>query len=297
MLSPDFEIVDPRMNQCVLGNVFVEKVFSGMRWAEGPVWFGDSRSLIWSDIPNNRMMRWFESGHVEIFREPSNYSNGNTRDRQGRLVTCEHGERRVTRTELDGRVSVLADHFEGRRFNSPNDVVVKSDGSIWFTDPDYGIRSDYEGHRAESEIGQCQVYRIDGLTGEVNQITDDFDKPNGLAFSPDESRIFIADTGKPNCIRVFDVIGEQNLSGGGIFAEVRPGGADGFRFDENGNLWTSAGDGVQVFASDGTLLGKIRIPEVVSNVAFGGINKNRLFITATTSLYSVYVAPRGASEP
>jgi gluconolactonase len=297
MLSPDFEIFDPRMKQCLLGNVFVEKLFSGMRWAEGPVWFGDSRSLIWSDIPNNRMMRWSESGQVDVFREPANYSNGNTRDRQGRLVTCEHGERRLTRTELDGRVSVLADRFEGHRFNSPNDVVVKSDGSIWFTDPDYGIRSDYEGHRAESEIGRCQVYRIDGITGEVKQMIDDFDRPNGLAFSPDESRILIADTGQPNCIRVFNVTAEQNLSGGETFAEVRPGGADGFRFDEHGNLWTSAGDGVQVFAPDGTLLGKIHIPEVVSNVAFGGINKNRLFITATTSLYSVYVVPRGASMP
>jgi gluconolactonase len=297
MLSTDFEILDPRMRSCVLGNVFVEKLFSGMRWAEGPVWFGDGRYLVWSDIPNNRMMRWFESGHVETFRQPSNYSNGNTRDREGRLVSCEHGTRRVTRTEWDGRITVLADHHEGRRFNSPNDVVVKSDGSIWFTDPDYGILTDYEGHRSESEIGGCHVYRIDPATAAVQRVTDEYDKSNGIAFSPDESRLYVADTGQPNCIRVHDVIDERRLGPGQTFAEVRPGGADGFRFDEHGNLWTSAGDGVQVYAPDGTLLGKIRIPEVVSNLAFGGINKNRLFMTATTSLYSVYVAPRGAMIP
>ena len=296
MLSPDFEIIDPRMRECVLGNVSVDKLFGGMRWAEGPAWFGDGRYLIWSDIPNNRMMRWFESGHVEVFRQPSNNSNGNTRDRQGRLVSCEHGKRRVTRTELDGRITVLAERYEGKRFNSPNDIVVKSDGSVWFTDPDYGILTDYEGHRSASEIGACHVYRIDPAGG-VERVPVDFDKPNGIAFSPDESRLFIADTGRPNCIRVHDVLDGCRLGPGRTFAEVRPGGADGFRFDEHGNLWTSAGDGVHVYDPQGTLLGKIRIPEVVSNIAFGGINKNRLFMTATTSLYSVFVAPRGAMVP
>jgi gluconolactonase len=243
------------------------------------------------------MMRWLESGHVETFRQPSNYSNGNTRDREGRLVSCEHGTRRVTRTEWDGRITVLAEQYEGKRFNSPNDVVVKSDGSVWFTDPDYGILTDYEGFRSESEIGGCHVYRIDSMTAAVQRVTDEYDKSNGIAFSPDESRLYVADTGQPNCIRVHEVIDGRQLGPGQTFAEVRPGGADGFRFDENGNLWTSAGDGVHVYAPDGTLLGKIRIPEVVSNLAFGGINKNRLFMTATTSLYSVYVAPRGAMIP
>jgi gluconolactonase len=298
LLSSDIEIIDPRMRDRVLGNVFVEKLCGGMRWAEGPVWFGDGRYLVWSDIPNNCLMRWLESGHVEPFRQPSNYANGNTRDREGRLVSCEHGGRRVTRTELNGSVSVLVDGFEGKRFNSPNDVVMKSDGTIWFTDPDYGILTDYEGHRATSEIGACHVFRLDPRTGELERMTgDDYHKPNGIAFSPDENRLYVADTGRPNCIRVHDVIDGRRIGPGKVFAEVRPGGADGFRFDEDGNLWTSAGDGVQVYATDGVLLGKIRIPEAVSNLAFGGASKNRLFITATTSLYSIYVAPRGAMFP
>ena len=297
MLSSDFEILDPRMKSCVLGNVSVEKLHGGMRWAEGPVWFGDGLYLVWSDIPNNRIMRWFESGYVETFRQPSNHANGNTRDREGRLVSCEHGSRRVTRTEHDGQVTVLADRFDGKRFNSPNDVVVKSDGGIWFTDPDYGIVTDYEAHRSQSEIGGCHVYRIEPATRTLTRVTSEFDKPNGIAFSPDESHLYIADTGHPNCIRVHEVVEGNALGQGRTFAEVRPGGADGFRFDETGNLWTSAGDGVHVYAPDGTLLGKIRIPEVVSNLAFGGIDKNRLFVTATTSLYSVYVALRGAMIP
>lgn len=297
MLSPDFEILDPRMRSCLLGNVFVERLYSGMRWAEGPVWFGDSNTLIWSDIPNNRLMRWHTSGHVEVFRQPSNNANGNTRDRQGRLVTCEHGLRRVTRTELDGTITVLASAFEGKRLNSPNDVVVHSDGSVWFTDPDYGIMTDYEGHRSHSEIGACHVYRIDAHSGQLTQVTTGFgyDKPNGLAFSPDETQLYIADTGQPQHVRVHQVLPGGRLDAGRVFAENT--GTDGFRFDENGNFWTSSGDGVRVYGADGVLLGKIRVPEVVSNIAFGGPAKNRLFITATTSLYAVYVAPRGAMVP
>jgi gluconolactonase len=303
MESP-FEIRDSRFRRYALGNVFVEQLHTGMRWAEGPVWFGDGGHLIWSDIPNNRMMRWVEGsaggGGVSVFRSPSNFSNGNTRDRQGRLVTCEHGARRVTRTEYDGSITVLADSHRGRRLNSPNDVVVKSDGSIWFTDPPYGILTDYEGHRAEIEQDGCHVYRIDSESGQIAVVADDFDKPNGIAFSPDEQVLYVADTGAshhedgPHHIRAFTVSESGALSGGRVFATIEPGLADGFRLDTDGNVWTSAGDGVHCFSPNGDLLGKVKVPEVVSNVNFGGPKRNRLFITATTSLYSVYVSAIGA---
>jgi gluconolactonase len=302
-LGQDFRIIDPRMERHVIATALVERIATGMRWAEGPVYFGDGGYLLWSDIPNNRMMRWLESGHVEVHRSPSNFSNGNTRDREGRLVTCEHGERRVTRTEHDGRVTVLVDRFQRKRLNSPNDVVVKSDGSIWFTDPTYGILSDYEGHKAESEIGACHVYRIDPASAEVTCVADGFDKPNGLAFSPDERLLYISDTGRshdpngPHHIRVFEVGDGGRLRGGRVFAEIDPGVADGFRVDLDGNVWTSAGDGVHCFSPEGELLGEILIPEVVSNLTFGGQKKNRLFITATTSVYSVFVNQRGAQTP
>jgi gluconolactonase len=301
-LCPDFEIIDPRMRRYLLSSVRVERIATGMRWAEGPVYFGDGGYLLWSDIPNNRMMRWFEGGHLDVYRAPSNFSNGNTRDREGRLVTCEHGDRRVTRTEHDGRVTVLADRFQQKRLNSPNDVVVKADGSIWFTDPTYGILSDYEGHKAESEIGACHVYRVDPATAAVTCVADDFDKPNGLAFSPDERLLYIADTGRshapdgPHHIRVFHVEGGR-LHDGRVFAEINPGVADGFRLDRDGNVWTSAEDGVHCLSPASELLGKIRIPEVVSNLTFGGPKKNRLFITAATSVYAVYVNQRGAQAP
>ncbi|EWY40062.1 gluconolactonase [Skermanella stibiiresistens SB22] len=291
-----------------MGNVRLERLHTGMRWAEGPVWFGDGNYLLWSDIPNNRMMRWVsgapEGGAVSVYRDPSNNSNGNTRDRQGRLVTCEHGARRVTRTEFDGTITVLADSHKGRRLNSPNDVVVKSDGSIWFTDPPYGILTDYEGHKAEMEQDGCHVYRIDPDTGALTVVADDFDKPNGIAFSPDEHILYVADTGAshtpdgPHHIRAFDVSTSGTLSGGlsggRIFATISPGLADGFRLDTDGNVWTSAGDGVHCYSSNGDLIGKVLVPEVVSNVAFGGPKRNRLFITGTTSLYSVYVGANGA---
>jgi gluconolactonase len=293
-----FEIMDQRFSACLIGHARVERLWTGARWSEGPAWFGGGRYLIWSDIPNNRMLRYDEcDGHVSVFRQPSNNSNGNTTDREGRLVTCEHHARRVTRTEHDGSITVIADRFKGKRFNSPNDVVVKSDGSIWFTDPTYGIIADYEGELAEGEIGSCNVYRVDP-SGAVTIVADDFEKPNGLAFSPDEKYLYVADTGishKPNGpkhIRRFDVTG-NGLSNSKVFADCTAGLFDGFRTDRASRIWASAGDGVHCYDPDGTLIGKIRIPEIVSNVCFGGPRRNRLFICGTTSLYSAYLAING----
>ena len=296
-----FEVLDPRFNACLVGHVRVERLWTGARWCEGPAWFGGGRYLIWSDIPNNRMMRYDEcDDHVSVFRNPSNNSNGNTTDPQGRLVTCEHLARRVTRTEHNGSITVLADKFEGKRFNSPNDVVVKSDGSIWFTDPSYGILFDYEGGRAESEIGACHVYRVDGQTGKITRVADDFEKPNGLAFSRDEKFLYIADTGVthkangPKHIRKVEVKADgASLGKSSVFADSTSGLFDGFRVDEDDRIWTSAGDGVHCFDKDGTMIGKIKIPELVANVCFGGPKRNRLFICGTTSLYSAYLAIRG----
>lgn len=299
----DFEIVDDRFRRYVMGNAPVERLATGFRWVEGPVWFGDGGYLLFSDIPNDRILRWAEAG-LSVFRQPAGFTNGNTRDRQGRLVSCEHGGRRISRTELDGRVVVLVDRFEGKRLNSPNDVVVKSDGTIWFTDPPYGIMTDYEGDRAESETGQDVVYRLDPQSGELDIVTNAAVKPNGLCFSPDERTFYLADTGGshlvggPHHILAFDVSADdRTLSHQRVFATIEPGFADGFRCDEDGNIWTSAGDGVHCYASDGTLLGKIRIPEVVANVTFGGLKKNRLFICASTSLYGVYLNTRGVQYP
>jgi len=302
-MAGEFEIWDERFRHCIVGNAWVERLHTGMRWTEGPVYFADGDYLLWSDIPNNRMMRWVEGGGVSVFRQPSNNSNGNTRDRQGRLVTCEHGARRVTRTEPNGVITVLCDSYRGKRLNSPNDVVVKSDGSVWFTDPPYGILSDYEGNRGELEYGGSYVFRLDVDTGSLEVLADDFDKPNGIAFSPDELRLYVVDTGGSHKkdgnhhIRVFDVVDGRRLVNGRLFAEVSPGLADGLRIDTHGNVWTSAADGVQCYSSQGELLGKIRIPEVVSNLTFGGPKRNRLFITGTTSLYAVYVAKNGAQTP
>ncbi|MGC8469827.1 MAG: SMP-30/gluconolactonase/LRE family protein [Acetobacteraceae bacterium] len=304
-LGAEHVAYDQRMKRFILMNAALERIATGCRWAEGPVWFGDGRFLLWSDIPNNRMMRWQENGEVSVFRQPVGYSNGNTRDRVGRLVSCEHGGRRVVRTEHNGRITVLAAQVEGKRLNSPNDVVVKSDGSVWFSDPDYGIGGDYEGYRAESEIGACRVYRVDPGSGAVEVVADDYERPNGLAFSPDESLLYIADTGfthregGPHHIRVHPVIDGRKLGPGKLFATVEPGFADGLRVDEEGNVWTScgSGNGILVIAPDGTHLGKIRIPEMVSNLVFGGERKNRLFITATTSVYALYVGVRGAQQP
>jgi gluconolactonase len=297
-----FEPFDERFASCYAGHVRVERLWTGARWAEGPAWFAAGRYLVFSDIPNDRMMRFDETdGSMSVFRQPANNSNGNTVDNEGRLITCEHRTRRVTRTEHDGSVTVIADRWNGKRFNSPNDVVVKSDGSIWFTDPPYGILSDYEGDAAESEIGANHVYRADPKDGRAEIVADDFDKPNGIAFSPDEKSLFIADTGNshsrsgPRHIRRFSVKADgKSLGKSAVFAECSAGLFDGFRFDRDGRLWSSAGDGVHCFVADGVMIGKIRIPEMVGNVTFGGPKRNRLFICGTTSLYSVYLTTRGA---
>ena len=296
-----FEVIDPEFEACLIGHARVERLWTGARWSEGPVWFAAGRYLLWSDIPNNRMLRWDETdGSVSVFRAPSSNSNGHTVDRQGRLVSCEHLTRRVTRTEFDGTVTVLADSVDGRRLNSPNDVVVKSDGSVWFTDPTYGILMDYEGDRADSQIGACHVYRIDPL-GDVTIAADDYVKPNGLAFSPDESLLYISDTGAthdeggPQHIRCHKVQPDGSLSGGEVFAECTNGLFDGFRVDRAGRIWSSAADGVHCYAPDGRLIGKVLIPELVANVCFGGAKLNRLFICGTTSLYSVYLNVNGVS--
>ena len=296
-----FEVLDPRFEACLIGHARVERLWTGARWTEGPCWFAAGRYLVFSDIPNNRMMRFDDcDGSVSVFRQPSQFSNGNTVDGQGRLVSCEHLTRRVTRTEHDGSISVIAEKFQGQRFNSPNDVVVKSDGSIWFTDPSYGIMFDYEGGKAPSEIGACHVYRIDADTGEITVVAQDFVKPNGLAFSPDEKHLYIADTGithmthGPKHIRKLGVNADaKSLGASAVFATCTAGLFDGFRLDGDGRIWTSAGDGVHCYDADGTLIGKIKIPELVANLCFGGEKLNRLFICGTTSLYSVYLAING----
>jgi gluconolactonase len=302
-MPAEFEVIDARFRMLVQPNAWVQKLHGGMLWAEGPVYFADGNYLLWSDIPNNRIMQYVEGLGVRIWREDSNNSNGNTRDRSGRLVTCEHGARRVTRTESDGSITVLASHYQGKRLNSPNDVVVKSDGTIWFTDPPYGIISDYEGHKAESELGACYVFRLDPHSGELSIVTDELDKPNGIAFSPDEKTLYVSDTALSHDpsgahhIRAYDVQDGKCLSNGRLFADVSPGIADGFRLDTDGNVWTSAGDGVHCYSSRGELLGKVHVPEGVANVTFGGPKRNRLFVTATTSLYAVYTAQVGMQQP
>jgi gluconolactonase len=296
------ENFDRRFTFLTVGTAEIELLYDKCRWAEGPVWFRDGNFLVWSDIPNNRMLRWILGGGVSVFRADSNYSNGNTRDREGRLVTCEHGARRVTRTEYDGSITVIADRHKGRPLNSPNDVVVKSDGSIWFTDPSYGIMSDYEGHKAEPEQEGCYVYRVDPKTGKVAVVVDDFVRPNGLAFSPDESILYIADSAishdpdGPCHIRSFKVGKDWTLRGGKVFAtpEWIP---DGFRIDTDGNVWTSAGAGINVYAPSGDLLGRIKFPQTVANLVFGGPKRNRLFVACTNELYAMYVTATGAQVP
>ncbi|MDX6752645.1 SMP-30/gluconolactonase/LRE family protein [Geminicoccaceae bacterium 1502E] len=304
----EYEIHDKRFRRLVNRNQRLVKLFEGCAWAEGPVFFKDGNFLLWSDIPNDRMLRWVPdvsglSGQVSVYRQPAGYSNGNTRDREGRLVTCEHGNRRVSRTEHDGRITVLADRYEGKRLNSPNDVVVKADGTVWFTDPPYGHVSDLEGYRGESELAGNFLFRLDPRDGRLAIMADDFRNPNGLAFSPDEKRLYVADTGKsfdpdgPQHIRVFDVSEDNRLSGGEVFAAPDTGASDGFRCDIDGNVWTSAGDGVHCFSPGGELLGKIMVPEVVANLTFGGPRGNRLFICGTTSLYAVWTHANGAQVP
>jgi gluconolactonase len=299
--DPAIEVLDASFARYRLASAAVERLATGFRWCEGPVWFGDGRYLLWSDIPNDRIMRWDEeTGAVNIFRKPSNCANGNTRDRQGRLVTCEHGGRRVTRTEYDGAITVLADRFEGKRLNSPNDVVVKSDGSIWFTDPPFGILGNYEGARAEPELPQ-NVYRIDGETGALTVAAADIRGPNGLCFSPDESTLYLVESrAAPNrLILAYDVVDGTRLANGRTLIDAGPGTPDGLRCDVDGNLWCGWGmgsdelDGVVVYNSDGRLIGRIRLPERCANLCFGGRLRNRLFMAASQSIYALYVETQG----
>lgn len=305
--DPAVEVVDPRFAKYQIISAAVERLYTGARWAEGPVWVGDGGYLLFSDIPNNRMLRWIEeTGEVTVFRSPSNYSNGNCRDREGRLITCEHDTRRVTRTEHDGSVSVLMDSFQGKKLNAPNDVVVHSDGAIWFSDPGYGIMSNYEGHKAAFEL-PAVVYRLDPKTRAVTVVASDLDKPNGLCFSPDEKLLYVVDSGTPKHpgdprpIQVYDVVDGAKLKNGRAFVNMSPGTSDGIRCDVDGNVWAAAGwagkeyNGVHIFAPDGTLIGKIHLPETCANLCFGGAKKNRLFMTASQSLYSLYVGAEGVA--
>jgi gluconolactonase len=298
--DPAVQILDPSFAKYRIFQSSLERLATGFRWAEGPVWFGDGRYLLWSDIPNNRIMRWEEeTGRVSVFRKPSNFANGNTRDRQGRLVTCEHDSRRVTRTEYDGSITVLLDAFDDRRLNSPNDVVVKSDDSIWFTDPPFGILGNYEGHVAEPEL-PTNVYRLDGRTGRATVATGSIPRPNGLCFSPDESRLYVVVSGAmPREIRVFDVVdGGARLANERLFVNTGAGVPDGMRCDTDGNLWCGWGggeghDGVAVFNPEGKLIGRILTPERCANLCFGGPKRNRLFLAGSQSIYSIYVNTQG----
>ncbi|MFK7754320.1 MAG: SMP-30/gluconolactonase/LRE family protein [Sedimentitalea sp.] len=304
MLSDVFEVIDKRFTRYAMANVHMETLYTGTRWAEGPAYFAAHKYLLWSDIPNDRLLRYDEtSGAVTEFLKPCRNHNGHTVDREGRLIACEHRGRCISRIEVDGSTTILADHYEGRRLNSPNDVVVKSDGSIWFSDPTYGIDGEYEGDKVEAEIDGSYVFRLDPQSGALTAVITDMVKPNGLAFSPDESLLYVADTGAthvdggPQHIRTFAVSDSGSLSGGDIFATCDTGLFDGFRVDIHGNIWTSAGDGVHCYTPEGDLIGKILTGEVVANVEFGGIKRNRLFICATTSLRAVYLNTQGALRP
>ncbi|MDB5788984.1 SMP-30/gluconolactonase/LRE family protein [Caballeronia mineralivorans] len=301
--DPAVRVLDPRFNALRVGMASVECLYQGARWSEGPVWFGDSRTLVWSDIPNNRMLRWDEeTGEVRTFRKPSNNANGNTRDREGRLVTCEHLTRRVTRTEYDGSITVLADQYNGKPLNSPNDVIVKSDGSIWFSDPTFGIDGFYEGEHKESVL-QPAVYRVDGKSGEITMMVDTLIGPNGLAFSPDESVLYIVDSrASPRKILAFDVASDgHTLTNQRELIDAQQGTPDGFRVDVHGNLWCGWGmgsdelDGVRIFTPQGEAIGHIALPERCANVCFGGRYRNRLFMAASHGLYSLYVNTQGVS--
>jgi gluconolactonase len=299
-----YEVIEPEFAACIDPVAWVEKLHTGCRWAEGPVYFADLRCLLFSDIPTERLLRFDEqSGAVDVLRAATGNGNGNTRDREGRLISCEQGRHRVVRHEPDGRVTIIADSYRGAALNSPNDVVVRSDGSIWFTDPSFGIMSEYVGNKARQEQAACGVYRVDPVDGSIELMVDDFEMPNGLAFSPDERRLYVAESGflidpaLPHNLRVFEVDDDGRLRGGEVFAEVAPGIPDGFRVDTDGRLWVGAGDGVQCFTADGVLIGKVLIPEATANLTFGGPKRNRLYITATTSLYATYVNVTGAQSP
>ncbi|CAB3845789.1 Gluconolactonase [Achromobacter pulmonis] len=300
--DPAIRVLAPAFEKYHLLSAAVERLASGSRWAEGPVWFGDGRYLLWSDIPNDRILRWDEiTGAVHAFRSPSNHANGNTRDRQGRLITCEHRTRRVTRTEHDGRITVLADSHAGRPLNSPNDVVVKSDGSIWFTDPPFGIVGHYQGEPARQEL-PANIYRIDGVSGQLSVVAEGVNGPNGLAFSPDEKLLYVVESrARPRNFLVFRVQDDgASLSHAEVLMNAGPGTPDGFRVDVDGNLWCGWGmgteelDGVRIFTPDGDAIGHIALPERCANLCFGGTHRNRLFMASCTSIYSLYVNTQGA---
>ena len=295
-----FEAYDQRFNTLLRADSRLECLASPARWAEGPVWLPGEDAVVFSDVKANRMYRWNRDGKITIFREQANYANGNTLDRQGRLISCEHGRRGLSRTDSDGVARILVDRFDGKRLNSPNDVVVKSDGSLWFSDPPYGIVGDAEGFKSESQIIGCYVYRFDPETGEITAVATDVQRPNGLAFSPDESRLYVADMsivdfplqGRRHLL-VYDVIEGRRLSNPRVLAQIEPGIPDGFRVDQCGNIFCSCEDGILVLAGDGQRIGKIGVPERVSNCTFGGPAQDELFITATTSLYRVRLATQG----
>jgi gluconolactonase len=297
-----FEICDPRFAHYILDNAPLEELATGFRWLEGLVWMGDAGCLLFQDIPRDRTMRWIESAGLSVYRTPSGNANGQTRDRQGRLISCSNRERCLFRTELNGSITRLVDRHDGKRLNSPNDVIVKSDGSIWFTDPLYGIQNDYEGVRQDSEQPPA-LYRFDPQTGAICIVAGDFDGPNGLAFSPDETKLYVAETGDQTrdnpkqYIRVFDVQPDGHLTGGEVFHKIEPGYADGLRTDQEGNIWSSAADGVHCLDSEGRLLGKILVPYRVSNLTFGGLHRNRLFIGGSHTLYAIFLNRRGAEWP
>ena len=301
--DPAIEILDRKFERLQLFNAAVERLATGLRWCEGPVWFGDGRYVLWSDIPNNRIMKWEEeTGRVSVFRKPSNYSNGNCRDRQGRLITCEHGTRRITRTEYDGSITVICDSYDGKRLNSPNDVTSKSDGSIWFSDPPFGIGGNYIGDQQESEL-PANVYRVDGVTGQATIVADDFSRPNGICFTPDESKLYITESrANPNrIVRVFDVVDNgTKLANSRVFIDGKGGNPDGMRCDTNGNVWVGWGigspelNGVRVFSPQGEPVMRISLPGSCANLCFGGAKRNRLFMAASQSLFALYVGAQGA---
>ena len=298
-----FDIHDPLFRHLVLPNAPLVKLGEGFAWLEGPVWFADQNCLLVSDLPDDRILRWSEGAGISVFRQPSGFANGHTRDQQGRLLGCSHRNRCITRTELDGSVTVLADRYQGKRLNSPNDIVCRSDGTIWFSDPHYGINTDYEGGKQTPELPPT-LYRLDPRDGSLQVAAGDFEGPNGLCFSPDETLLYVSESGLQFApdpvrhIRVFDVLDDgARLSSGRVFHTIAPGFADGFRCDEGGRIWSSAADGVHCIAPDGTLLGRIKVPFTVSNLTFGGRNRARLFICASHTLYAIYTNTRGAKRP